>query len=116
VADFTFLLRPDRGYAAAGFPSKVPESLAAGCPVIVNLTSDLGFFLKDGTDSLICDGADIDDVLRALSRALKLNRAELQQMSIEAAATAARYFDYEVWAGPLDTYLRDRSTTKRRLS
>ena len=38
-SDFVPLLRPPLRYAQAGFPTKVPESLASGTPVICNLTS-----------------------------------------------------------------------------
>ncbi|MBK8573116.1 MAG: hypothetical protein IPN91_10800 [Holophagaceae bacterium] len=41
-ADFSVLLRHRQRYAMAGFPTKVPESLAVGTPVLCNLTSDRG--------------------------------------------------------------------------
>ena len=110
AADFTFLLRSPGGYATAGFPSKIPESLAAGCPVIVNLTSDLGRYLKPGTDSLICASAGIDDVLQTLHRVLELSRADLLRMSAEARETAVQHFDYHAWASALDSYLRMGAT------
>ena len=62
-SDFSVLLRPTDGYAAAGFPSKVPESLAAGCPVLCNLTTDLGNYLVDEENAI-----DLSDVSRSRRR------------------------------------------------
>lgn len=104
--DFTFLLRPNAGYARSGFPSKVPESLAAGCPVITNFTSDLGAYLTDGSDSLISTSVGIDDVSTVLRRALSLSPVELQRMSENARATAAQKLDYRNWAQSLALFLQ----------
>jgi glycosyltransferase involved in cell wall biosynthesis len=106
-ADFALLIRPSAGYAKAGFPSKVPESLAAGCPLILNYSSDLRRYLDDGKQVLVCRGATADDIAEALHRALALPDAEWNAMSIAARDTARNRFDYRAWAGPLAEFLGD---------
>lgn len=104
-AHFTVLLRPDKRYANAGFPSKVPESLAAGAPILLNFTSDLGEYLGDGTAALPvhdCSPAEVTDALR---RALQLSQEELLDLRRGARAKAERYFDYRLYVDSFAGYL-----------
>jgi glycosyltransferase involved in cell wall biosynthesis len=95
-ADFTVLIRPTGGYADAGFPTKVPESLAAGCPVLGNLTSDLGDYLVDGHNAVICEPApgsrdvSTSTVREAVLRTLALTDEERLRMREDARASAVR--------------------------
>ncbi|WSR59770.1 glycosyltransferase [Micromonospora ureilytica] len=95
-AHFSVLVRPPVGYAQAGFPSKVPESLAAGCPVLLNHTSDLRRYILDGQEGIVLDGAGADDVRRGLERALSLDDPAWRAMS-RAARERAHCFDYRAW-------------------
>ena len=95
-AHFSVLVRPSAGYAQAGFPSKVPESLAAGCPVLLNLTSDLRRYLVDGREGILLDGSAAEDVRRGIERALRLDDAAWRTMS-RAARERAHRFDYRGW-------------------
>ncbi len=104
-AHFTVLLRPDKRYANAGFPSKVPESLAAGAPVLLNLTSDLGEYLDDGTAALPVHGCSAVEVAKAIRRALQLGPAELHEFRRCARAKAEQYFDYRLYLDSFETYL-----------
>lgn len=54
-ADFTILMRSITKVTTAGFPSKVAESLNMGIPVIANLTSDIGAFVKTGENGIVVD-------------------------------------------------------------
>lgn len=96
---FSILLRdPEAGFALYGFPSKVPESLAAGCPVVGNLTSDLDRYLSDGVNALICDGTDAD-VATAMERAVGLVASgSYEAMSGAARATALERLTPDAWA------------------
>ncbi|WP_460936071.1 glycosyltransferase [Phycicoccus ginsengisoli] len=108
-ADFSVVLRPRAGYAQAGFPSKVPESLAAGCPLFANITSDLADYLRDLDNSVICEtGADgqvtADAVATALRRANGLTDPELHSLRLRARETAA-HLHYGAWAPALRAWL-----------
>lgn len=109
-ADFTVLLRPTGGYADAGFPTKVAESLAAGCPVLCNLTSDLGRYLADGKNAVICEAAPdsgevtVDTVREALLRAMSMKADERLAMRRNARLSASPLSSGE-WGARLAAHL-----------
>ncbi|WP_435207479.1 glycosyltransferase [Micromonospora sp. bgisy143] len=103
-AHFSVLVRPTVGYAQAGFPSKVPESLAAGCPVLLNYTSDLRRYIVDGREGIVLDGSGADDVRRGLERALRLDDPGWRAMS-RAARERAHCFDYRAWTPAVSDFV-----------
>lgn len=109
-ADLSVLIRPMDGYAQAGFPSKVPESLAAGCPVLCNLTTDLADYLVDGENAIVCPAAAgarevaVDDLATTVRRALALTTEEKMAMKI-AARRSADSFSTAKWGTTLVTWL-----------
>ncbi|MBP3321083.1 MAG: glycosyltransferase [Clostridia bacterium] len=109
AATFTILIRPPHlRYAKAGFPTKVPESLAAATPVICNLTSDLADFLTDGQNALIASSHETNDVYAALKRALALRPEELDAMYRSSRKTAEERFDYRLFRESLCTFAEKR--------
>ncbi|MFG3689956.1 glycosyltransferase [Micromonospora sp. NPDC047740] len=97
-AHFTVLLRPVSRYSAAGFPSKIPESLAAGTPPLVNLTSDLADHLADGYNAVVVDDCSAEAFAAAARRVLTLDEDQLDRMSRAASDTARSQFDCRAWA------------------
>jgi glycosyltransferase involved in cell wall biosynthesis len=102
---FSLLVRPTGGYAANGFPSKVPESLAAGCPVMLNHTSDLAAYVQDGVEGLVLDGNEPDDVRRGIERALRLRDEDWAAMSRAARLRARQSFDHRAWRARVSAFL-----------
>ncbi|WP_433317831.1 glycosyltransferase [Micromonospora sp. CA-269861] len=102
---FSMLVRPTGGYAANGFPSKVPESLAAGCPVLLNHTSDLSAYVHDGVEGLVLDGNGPDDVRLAIERALRLRDEEWTAMSGAARSRARESFDHRAWRDRVSAFV-----------
>jgi len=102
-ADFSVLFRPDRGYARAGFPTKVPESLAAGTPIFGNLSSDLSMYLVDGRNAIICASnpetgeVDKSELQRQLTELLRADAEELFRMRLAARASAV-HLSVSVWS------------------
>ena len=92
-SDFSCLLRPNKRYAKYGFPSKVPESLAAGIPMLCNYTSDLKIVLEDGKDSIIVEKCTFEGIQNALDRIINMSRNDIAIMKNNARAKAA-IFDY----------------------
>jgi glycosyltransferase involved in cell wall biosynthesis len=113
-ADFTVLLRPTGGYADAGFPTKVPESLAAGCPVLGNITSDLGTYLTDGENAVVCEVAcgssevSVATVRQAILRIIGMTAEERLAMR-RRAQLSARPLSSTAWGSRLADYLEDES-------
>lgn len=94
-ADFTVLLRsPVQRYAKAGFPTKVVESLATATPVILNITSDLGDYIKDMQEGLIVKDCSATAVADTIKQALSLDNGQKQIMRQNARKCAEQNFDY----------------------
>lgn len=83
---FSVLQRGDARYAKAGFPSKVPESLVLGTPVMTNLTSDLAEFLVPRQNAVVLQDSTLDSLVTGVSEALNL-AYEFDRGGISVAAT-----------------------------
>jgi glycosyltransferase involved in cell wall biosynthesis len=101
---FSMLVRPTGGYASYGFPSKVPDSLAAGCPVMLNHTSDLATYVHDGVEALVLQGSTAEDVCRGIVRALLLGDERWSAMSVAAQLRASSSFDYRLWRASVKSF------------
>lgn len=52
-ANATILKGVAQRYAQAGFPTKLVESFSLGVPILTNLTSDIGQYVRDSLDGVI---------------------------------------------------------------
>ena len=103
AADFTVLLRSEtQRYAKAGFPTKAVESLSTATPIITNLTSDLGLYLKDGYNSIIVSDCLPTAFSKAVEKATTLTASEKNQMYSNARKTAEEHFDYKLYGKTLE--------------
>lgn len=96
-ADFTVLLRPNKRYANAGFPTKVGESMACGTPVIANITSDLGKYIIDGKTGIVCADETPEACAEGFRRALAMSTEEkgrMRKAAYEMANTGFNYLSY----------------------
>ncbi len=107
-ADFSVLLRPTARYAQAGFPTKVVESLAAGVPVITNLTSDLGLYLRDEKEGIALTGSSPEALVDGIKRIHGMPADKWQMMRQYAIERAAMSFDYRNYAGLVGDFIRNR--------
>lgn len=114
ASDFSVLLRPDRRYAHAGFPTKVGESLSLGVPVLANVTSDIGEYVRDGKEGLLLPGCGLDDFAVGLRRALALGPADRAEMRRRARRRAGECFDYRNYVEPLGRFLREAAAAAGR--
>ena len=97
---------PKRRLARFGFPSKIPESMAAGCPPIANLTSDLSKYLKDGSNAIICGEQRAESVAVALGRGIAfVADGRHTSMSHQARRTAEQQFEAKAWGPRLREWL-----------
>lgn len=112
AADFSVLLRPTLRYAQAGFPTKVPESLAVGTPVICNITSDLGEHIANGREGLICKSYSVDDFKATLKIAMNLTPDQKSTMRRAARLRAEKSFDFRNYSISLNEFLRKAMAKK----
>lgn len=113
--DFTILIRPaEMRYAKAGFPTKVPESLSTGTPVICNFSSDLSSFLRDGFDSIIAVDDSTESVKNAFERVLSLSPEQRCEMYKNARKTAVEKFDYRLYIQPINLFIKTECEKSRK--
>lgn len=96
-ADYSIVIRPSIRSVQAGFPTKFVESLAVGTPVIANITSDLGSYLKDGVNGLICSGSSLDSIEDVINKVFEV--VDYTEMRVNARRTAENYFDVNKYTG-----------------
>lgn len=106
-ADFSLLLRPNKRYANAGFPSKLCESLALGTPMMTNLTSDIGDYLTD-KNTIIIKGTTPQSVAQAMKRAACMSNSEYSPLRERAYRIAKDNFDVNVCAQKLKAFLDEQ--------
>lgn len=80
------------------FPSKVPEFIGFGVPMIFNSTSDLDAYLIDGENAIRIESLTLASVEDALFRAARMSVAERKEMS-QNARELSRCFDGGNFAG-----------------
>ena len=102
---FTILMRPISRYSKAGFPSKVPESLSLGTPVILNYTSDLQLYVKDFKEGLIVKEFNSESFTKTLIVALSLSPEKIEEMSNNAKMSALKKFHPAVFVNKVNNFL-----------
>lgn len=104
-ADFMILLREQTRKSNAGFPTKFSESFTSGTPVIANMTSDLGLYLKDGETGFVVTAPNETAVYTALKeKILRLNREEINTMK-QNVRIVAKQLDYHAFVEPLRKFM-----------
>lgn len=106
---FMLLIRQSNQMNLAGFPSKLPETMAFGIiPIATQMGDYAQFYLREGQNSFLIDGTDAQECSRAISRALNTDRETLNAVSHNAYLTAKEKFDYHNWVDVLKKALADR--------
>jgi len=104
-ADFTIILRPNQRFAHAGFPTKLVESLAMGVPVICNVTSDIGLYVRDGQEGVLVRDCSPAAFAEGLRRAMALTLNQRTAMRVNARQCAQVNFEYRNWVEPLSGFI-----------
>lgn len=104
ASDFTIIVREPKRSNQAGFPTKFVESMSLGTPVIANLTSDIGSYLKDEVNGLIVNGSDVASVREALVRASMYSIEEREVLRRNAHRTGQQ-FHYTNFSGAISSFI-----------
>lgn len=103
--DYTALLRSNTFSNNCGLSSKMEESLAAGIPMICNLTSDMDLYVKDSFNGLICCDETPEQFVIALRKALTIGRDDHYRIKKNAYEVAKNNFDYQNYIRPLKEFI-----------
>lgn len=104
--DFSLLMRPQKRYAEAGFSTKFVESLAAGTPVLTNLTSDLADYVQDRRESMLMREPTLDAFIETVDAIFGLTPDDIARMRVDARASAREHFDYSAYTTGLNMFIR----------
>lgn len=103
-AHFTIFVREQNRVSEFGFPTKYVESLALGCPVITNLTSDLSLYHSVDT-GLLVSSSELNDIESALRSALALSDKRYKEMTDNAHRKGRSSFDVEIFQDALRKFI-----------
>ena len=108
-ADFSILLRPDKRYAHAGFPTKLVESLSLGVPIISNPTSDIAEYVRDGQEGVLLEDSTPEAFVAGVKRLLQMPKEQRHAMRASARKRARDCFDYRRYVEPLREFVEQVS-------
>lgn len=107
LADFMVLLREPNRKSNAGFPTKFAESFTSGTPVIANLTSDIGLYLKDGKTGFVVDDPSEKAIYQTIKeKVLPLSKKDIESLK-KNVRDMAKQLDYHSFVEPLRIYMND---------
>lgn len=108
--DFALLPRPINITTQANFPSKVPEMMNKGIPIIMNRVGDIADYLTDNVDSILYDGEGAENCVEAIRRVLNMTKYDRNEIKKNAYNCAEEKFNYHLCGSQLDDFF---STLKR---
>lgn len=106
MCDFSAIIRERTRKNMAGFPTKMAESMAGGCPVILTDTSDLSQYAKDGENAIIIDDVKVETIANALVRVRGLSSQDIANMKSSARKTAESKFDYRNYLSEINNIIQ----------
>lgn len=105
LSDFMVLLREPNRKSNAGFPTKFSESFISGTPVIANITSDLGNYIKDGETGFIVSEPREEAIYQTLKeKVLSLSKIEIEKIKSNVRKSA-KQLDYRSYIEPLRVFM-----------
>jgi glycosyltransferase involved in cell wall biosynthesis len=102
--DCVVLPRPQSHVSTYNFPSRLPEALALGVPVITGNSGSVGDFVKEGGGCLLETDGRADNIAIAILR-LRNDQTSRSQMRERCQAMARDYFDYRNYSELLSGWL-----------
>ena len=94
ISPFSAIIREPSRKNTAGFPTKMVESMAAGCPVLLNITSDLGDYAIDGENAVLIENYHVCSIKEGLMSILSMTNEKISKMKLCARKTGEQRFDY----------------------
>jgi glycosyltransferase involved in cell wall biosynthesis len=94
VSDFSIIVREPTRKNMAGFPTKLAETMMAGCPVLVNYTSDIEQYVCNGYNGFILSDWSSKELQKILSSIVFLSRKDVELMKSNAKKSALEKFNY----------------------
>lgn len=106
VSDFSLLIRERNRKNMAGFPTKFVESNMAGCPVIINDTSDIRSFVENGVNGFLIPGFSLTEIIKTLGKVAQLTPETIASMKTTTKEKALKNFDFRVYIEELKKIIK----------
>lgn len=104
-AHMSVLLRENKRYAKAGVSTKFTEAMCVGTPSICTKVGGTDIYVKDGVNGILVENNDINTLIKALGRILRMSVEQMMKMKKEALKTANEYFYDENYRDAFLTFL-----------
>lgn len=112
-SDFSAIIRPNKRYANAGFPTKLVEAFSCGAGVIATRTSDIPKYVHDRENGFLLDNDSAEALFILFSEICSLQETEIEAIRYRAFQTAQTCFSPAMYTKPLNDYIE--KTKKGRL-
>ena len=109
IADFSAIIRERTRKNMAGFPTKMAESMAAGCPVIASDFSDIVSYVEDGKNGILLNGCSVEAIADGLKRILSLSPEQINAMKLAAKQCGNNRFDYRNHIDSFNAFIKRAS-------
>jgi len=97
-------LREDDLSGRSAFPTRLPELMLTGRPVICSRVGDIPRYLHDGEDLLFVENNDVDEIADRVAALVRTAGAS-EALGAACARAAMREFDYRRWGQSLLRFL-----------
>lgn len=112
-ADALLFARPDDTVAKAAFPTRLPEYMVSGRPVITAAVGDIPRYLRHGTDALLFPPRQPEMIADHIAYLVNLPDHG-EAIGRSGFERARQHFNYRTRARELDELLRNLFRTKRK--
>ena len=105
LADASIIIRERTRKNMAGFPTKMAESMAAGCPVIMTKTSDLEDYVKDGDQGIIISDTKVDSIVNGFKILNSISNEKLRYMKDSSKKLSVMKFDWRNYVSSMRDFI-----------
>lgn len=109
LSDFSLIVRKSTRKSMAGFPTKLAETMMAGCPVLLNYTSDISNYVKNGYNGFVMPDSSSESLEATLLNISKLSKDDLKLLKSNAIKTAFEKFDYLIYLNETRDFMNQLS-------
>ena len=106
VSDFSIIVRKLSRKSMAGFPTKLAETMMAGCPVLLNYTSDISKYIEHGYNGLIMSNWSAIELEKALLYIVNLSREDIERLKANALKCGLDKFNYSNYIETTKIFLK----------
>jgi glycosyltransferase involved in cell wall biosynthesis len=106
VSDFSIIVRELSRKSSAGFPTKLAETMMAGCPVLVNYTSDISSYVHNGYNGFILPDSSAIELEKLLYDIVKLSRKDIDFLKECALECGLNKFNYSNYFEATEVFLK----------